>query len=144
MTNKYPICPLLFLTTLFFFNNCASTNSGNSGTEVDSNQGVITISDLRSDAGNVEQPAFFVVSPDSLFIEYPQRCWDYKIDGTVELFMDINENGESTNTKVTRGIGGGCDEAAWSTMNDSKYNPALDPENNPVSARHFVTVVFKR
>jgi len=57
--------------------------------------------------------------------------------------MDINEQGKSTNTKVSRGIGGGCDIAAWKAMKNATYHPALDAYGNPIAARHTVIVIFK-
>jgi TonB family protein len=45
-------------------------------------------------------------------LKYPQAALDNKIEGTVHLFLDINNKGEVTHVKVISGIGYGCDEEA--------------------------------
>ena len=45
-------------------------------------------------------------------ILYPQVARESNIQGTVYVSFIIEKNGEVSNTKVMRGIGGGCDEEA--------------------------------
>lgn len=45
-------------------------------------------------------------------LRYPQAALDNKIEGTVHLFLDINNKGQVTHVKVISGIGHGCDEEA--------------------------------
>lgn len=45
-------------------------------------------------------------------LKYPKSALDNKIEGTVHLFLDINNKGEVTHVKVISGIGHGCDEEA--------------------------------
>lgn len=131
----YPILVLMLILT-----NCSSSEIVLNGSKVNSNQGTITISELTTDNSDVQTVATF---KDELFIEYPDMCWDQKNEGRVQLFMDINEQGKSINTKITRGIGMGCDIAAHKAMKNALYNPALDADGNPIAAIHNVTIIFK-
>ncbi|MEI6766336.1 MAG: energy transducer TonB [Bacteroidota bacterium] len=45
-------------------------------------------------------------------IKYPQMARESGIQGTVYVTFVVNENGQVTDVKVLRGIGGGCDEEA--------------------------------
>ena len=69
-------------------------------------------------------------------------CWNSGIDGTVTLFLDIDENGEPTDVKVSRGIGGGCDEAAWRVFRNAGYQPARLSDGSATGHRHWVSVTF--
>lgn len=131
-----------FLTILWIasvgFISCSTTNE----TLVQTNQGQITIGDLT-----VEQeeliPGSFSQDKEQLFIEYPDRCHDLRIDGTVQIFIDIEESGEVSDSKVMRGIGGGCDESVLRTIRDTEFNPATDNDGNPVAAQHFLDINYR-
>ncbi len=141
MTQLNSKISLLFYFTLFLFiANCSSSEMTLEGSNVNTNQGTITISKLKTENANVETVA--AIEGD-LFIEYPDMCWNQKNGGRVQLFMDINEEGVSTNTKITRGIGMGCDIAAHTALKNAKYTPALDANGNPIAAIHNVTILFK-
>ena len=132
----------LFLSfvMVLFFTNCSSSEMALEGSKVNTNQGTITISELTTENPDVETVAAI---NGELFIEYPDMCWKPKNEGRVQLFMDINEKGVSTNTKITRGIGMGCDMAAHSALKNAIYTPALDSNGNPIAAIHNVTIIFK-
>lgn len=128
------------LVLVFILANCATSEIVLTGTKVKTNQGTITISELTTENSDVRTLATL---KEELFVEYPDLCWGQKNEGRVQLFMDINEDGKSTNTKITRGIGMGCDIAAHSAMKSVTYNPALDVSGNPIAAIHNVTIIFK-
>jgi len=130
----------LSLALLSFFTNCSSSEKALEGSKVNTNQGTITISELTTENPDVETVAAI---DEELFIEYPDMCWSQKNGGRVQLFMDINEEGVSTNTKITRGIGMGCDIAAHTALKNATYTPALDSNGNPIAAIHNVTIIFK-
>ena len=130
-----------FLILVLIFNNCSSSEIAFKGTAVNSNQGTILISEFTTEDLNVKTVASI---KDELFIEYPDLCYGLKNEGRVQLFMDINKDGKSTNTKINRGIGMGCDIAAHSAMKNAKYYPAVDADGNPISAIHNVTIIFKQ
>lgn len=85
----------------------------------------------------------FKNGPKEEFISYPEMARRAGIEGIVQLFVEISETGEVTDVKVTKGIGGGCDKAAWQTVKNSKFTPAKDANLNPVSAKHYISVAFK-
>ena len=45
-------------------------------------------------------------------IKYPQMAKEIGIQGTVYVTFVVEPDGSITNIKITRGIGGGCDEEA--------------------------------
>lgn len=117
--------------------SCATTSE----TRVDSNQGTVTVSDLMLEQEGV-LPGSFSNGKSQLFVEYPDRCYEAGIEGAVEITIDIRETGEIIDARVTRGIGGGCDEAALATIRNSEFSPAMDIEGMPVTARHIVLITF--
>jgi TonB family protein len=119
--------------------SCATTD----GTLVESNRGKITVSDLSVEESGLT-PGTFRSGVEQLFIEYPERCYDLRIDGLVRIYIDFEENGDIWESYVMRGIGGGCDEAAIRAIRNAEYTPAIDHEGNPVAARHWVTITFER
>ncbi len=137
---NFRISLVFSLPLLLFFANCSSSEMAWEGSKVKTNQGTIMISELTSEDPNVQTVATI---EGELFIEYPDMCWGQKNGGRVQLFMDINEKGVSTNTKITRGIGMGCDTAAHTALKNAKYTPALDVNGNPIAAIHNVTIIFK-
>jgi len=45
-------------------------------------------------------------------IVYPPIAWNKGIQGTIYITFSIEKNGDVTNIKILKGIGGGCDEEA--------------------------------
>jgi len=138
---------LIFSLSLFTFcmylMGCATTNIPENHTIIESNRGTISISKITVEDEEII-PGSLTGGFDSLRIEYPDMCWTARIDGTVTLFIDIDEGGEPIDVKVMRGIGGGCDEAAWRTFRNATYKPAISAEGSAVSERHWVSVTFSR
>jgi len=133
---------IFFLIVLCFcINSCATSNIPENHTIIDSNRGTISVSELTVENDNIT-PGLLAEGMDALNIEYPDMCWNARIDGTVTLFIDIDENGEPTDVKVNRGIGGGCDEAAWRVFRNVKYNPARMSDGSATSYRHWVSVTY--
>lgn len=136
--NQKRVVFLAFLVyTLLMFTSCASVD----GTVVQSDRGTITVSSLTVDQEGLF-PGTFRAGTGQLMIEYPERCYSAGIEGVVEIFVDIHDDGEVVQARVTRGIGGGCDEAALEAVRESLFNPAIDTEGTPVTARHTIQVTF--
>ena len=131
---------LLFCSiVLIGLTSCASSD----GVLVESNQGKITISNLTIEQNGLT-PGTFSNGVEQLFIEYPDMCYDLRIDGIIRIFIDIEETGEVRESLVMRGIGGDCDEAALRAIRNAEYKPAVDSDGNPVFARHWVAISFRR
>jgi TonB family protein len=45
-------------------------------------------------------------------LKYPEEALKKRIEGTVHLSADINDNGEVLDVQIVKGIGYGCDEEA--------------------------------
>ena len=75
-------------------------------------------------------------------IHYPEIARRAGIEGTVYLTVDIDENGNVTNTNVMQGIGAGCDEAAIDAIKNVKFNPAIR-DRVPVKYKITIPVKFK-
>jgi TonB family protein len=64
-------------------------------------------------------------------IKYPEVAKSLRIQGTVYLSFIVNENGDVSDIKVIRGIGGGCDEEAIRVIKlMSKWKPATQNGKN--------------
>jgi TonB family protein len=122
---------------------CTTTRTPFHHTVVDSNRGTISISSLTVENPGVT-PGELKRGAGSLRIEYPDMCWNAGIDGTVILYIDIGDDGDPVDAKITRGIGGGCDEAALRAFRNTEYEPARNPEGDAIETRHWVTVIFSR
>lgn len=55
-------------------------------------------------------------------LRYPQAAIDKKIEGTVHLFLDIDNKGNVSHVKVIAGIGHGCDEEAIRVVKLMKFH----------------------
>jgi TonB family protein len=130
---------LIIFLMQFTFSSCATTD----GTRVDTNRGTVTVYDLVVEQEGV-LPGSFRDGTRSLFIEYPESCYNEGIEGMVEISVNIRDTGEMIDANVERGIGGGCDEAALAAIRDSEYDPAMDMEGMPVTTRHIVLVTFSQ
>lgn len=75
-------------------------------------------------------------------IHYPEIARRAGIEGTVYITVDIDENGNVTNTNVLQGIGSGCDEAAIDAIKQVKFKPAIR-DNIPVKYKITIPIKFK-
>jgi len=132
------LTPLLIICFIqFTLISCATTD----GTRVETNRGTVTVSSLIVEQEGV-LPGSFRGGISSLFIEYPESCYEEGIEGMVEISVNIRDTGELIDSNVERGIGGGCDEAALETISESEFDPAMDMEGMAITARHIVLVTF--
>ncbi len=55
-------------------------------------------------------------------LKYPKEAFDKNIEGTVFISYHVNDNGNVFSTKVTKGIGYGCDAEAIRLINLLKFD----------------------
>lgn len=75
-------------------------------------------------------------------IIYPPIALRAGIEGKVYVLAFVDENGDVTKTKVVKGIGGGCDEAAEKAVQQSKFTPGKQ-RGRAVKVQVMVPVIFK-
>jgi len=73
---------------------------------------------------------------------YPEHALRYGLEGTVTLTARINIDGDVINTKILKGIGLGCDEAAQEAVKKTKFEPAQN-EGKIIEAEVTLNVEFK-
>lgn len=54
-------------------------------------------------------------------LKYPAEALENKIQGSVFVAYEVNDNGNVNNAYIVRGIGSGCDEEALRLVNLLKY-----------------------
>ncbi len=132
---------LLFFSVFILFtlmNNCAATE----GTVVESNRGEVLVGSPAVDRTDIV-PGTFAGGKSQLTFRYPEDCYNMGIEGAIEISFDLQDTGELTNARVTRGIGGGCDEAALEAIRNSEFSPAMDLNGNPIPSRHTVQIIYR-
>jgi len=73
---------------------------------------------------------------------YPELAKTKKIEGKVTVKVYVDENGNIDASKILKGLGYGCDEAAEKAIRASKFSPAKQNEKN-VKAQVILPVQFK-
>jgi TonB family protein len=74
-------------------------------------------------------------------VKYPKLARDYGISGITSLRFVVNQNGEISDVKVYRGIGGGCDEEAFYAIRSMpKWNPG---KQNGIPVRVYCNIEVK-
>jgi len=132
---------LILISSIFLLalmNNCGTTN----GTAVESDRGEVLVDSPTVDRTDIV-PGTFAGGKSQLSFRYPEDCYNSGIEGPIEISFDLQDTGELTNARVTRGIGGGCDEAALEAIRNSAFNPAMDLEGNPIPSRHTIQIIYR-
>lgn len=75
-------------------------------------------------------------------IIYPEHALRYGLEGTVTLTARISTEGDVISTKVLKGIGLGCDEAAQEAVKKTKFEPA-ENEGKIIETDVTLNVEFK-
>jgi len=75
-------------------------------------------------------------------VRYPETAKKAGIEGRVLLQFVVDENGEVVKPVVTRGIGGGCDEAALKALRTARFTPGVQG-GKPVKVRMNLPIVFR-
>ncbi|MBI9073015.1 MAG: TonB family protein [Melioribacteraceae bacterium] len=75
-------------------------------------------------------------------IVYPKEAKEKGISGRVLIRAYIDEKGNVEKTKIVRGIGFGCDEAAAIAIRKTKFNPGIN-KGKPVKVACAIPIVFR-
>jgi periplasmic protein TonB len=75
-------------------------------------------------------------------IHYTELARRAGIEGTVTIEAIIDKNGDVTEAKVIRGIGGGLDEIALHAVENTKFIPGMQ-RDKPVKVRMTIPIKFR-
>lgn len=75
-------------------------------------------------------------------LHYPEIAKRAGIEGRVLISLKINEKGDVVETKVVKGIGSGCDEAAADAIKKLKFTPAMN-NGVPVKIMIAIPIMFR-
>ncbi|HMN25589.1 MAG TPA: energy transducer TonB [Ignavibacteriaceae bacterium] len=73
---------------------------------------------------------------------YPKEAKEQGVQGKVYILAFINEKGIVDSTKIIKGIGGGCDEAAMNAIKQIKFKPGRQ-KGIPMKAQVAIPIIFK-
>jgi|APIni6443716594_1056825.scaffolds.fasta_scaffold07464_2 protein TonB len=101
-----------------------------------------------------EQPDFFVAVEEMPApigglksiqekIVYPEIAKRVGIEGKVFIRAYVDESGSVIKAELTKGIGGGCDEAALDAVLNTKFSPGKQ-RGKPVKVQVTIPIVFRR
>jgi len=76
-------------------------------------------------------------------IKYPQMARESGIQGRVFVTFVVEKNGEVTDVRVLRGIGGGCDEEAVRVIKNMPNWNAGKQRGKPVRVQFNMPILFK-
>ncbi len=76
-------------------------------------------------------------------VKYPASCRNANIQGRVTVQFVVNKQGVPTNVHVTRGIGGGCDEAAVNAVKKYARFTVGRQRGKAVKVRMSLPIVFR-
>lgn len=75
-------------------------------------------------------------------IEYPEEALKKGIEGRVFVQFIVNKNGNVSDAKVIRGIGGGADEEALRVVREAKFEPGYQ-NGVPARVQYALPISFK-
>jgi periplasmic protein TonB len=75
-------------------------------------------------------------------IRYPEIARKAGIEGSVFIQFVVDEKGNVIDPVVTRGIGGGCNEAALEAVRKAKFKPGMQ-RGKPVKVQYNLPVRFR-
>lgn len=74
-------------------------------------------------------------------LKYPADAVAYGLEGEVRLLASINKDGNVLETKIIRGIGLGCDEAAIDAVKKTRFLPGQN-DSGPTTSNLTLSVKF--
>jgi TonB family protein len=109
--------------------------------------------DTKSESASIIESSFYVAveeMPEPIGgiksiqekIVYPEIAKRAGIEGKVYMLAFIDENGDVVSTKILKGIGAGCDEAALYAVKQTKFKPGRQ-KGTPVKTQVSIPIVFK-
>ncbi len=119
--------------------------------EINMNQ-KLDVPDPPKDEGEEEEEVFVVVEQQPELkgglkslqqkINYPDMARKAGIEGRVYLQFIVNKDGKVEDPKVTRGIGGGCDQEALRVIKEAEFVPGRQ-RGKPVRVRYSLPILFR-
>ncbi len=138
-----------------------STEDADGMTSTNSNQSTSNSDGTATGTSNIVEPAtnepliFVDQMPDfpggmgawqkflAKNLNYPVMAKESEISGRVTVSFVVEKNGEITNLKVIRGVGGGCDEEAIRVIKKSpNWKPGMQ-NGKPVRVSYVMPIVFR-
>lgn len=125
-------------------------------TEMDEDE-VVEIVEVEEEEEVAEEEIFTIVETNPSFpggeakmykylgqnMKYPPIARDNNIQGRVYVSFVVEKNGNITDVRVLRGIGGGCDEEAIRVVKAMPKWSAGKQRGKPVRVRFNLPIVFK-
>ena len=74
-------------------------------------------------------------------LKYPRRAQNMDVQGRVTVEFIVNRDGQPSDMKIIKGIGGGCDEEAMRVIGLTKWNPGKQ-RGKPVRVRMVMPIQF--
>ncbi|MCU0439057.1 MAG: energy transducer TonB [Raineya sp.] len=103
-------------------------------------QGVLTSAEQPPEPVGGLKPFYDYISAN---LKYPEEAKAKKIEGRVHVTFIVETDGSITNVKVSKGLGGGCDEEAIRLIkNAPKWNPGKQG-GSPVRVEVTRPITFK-
>jgi protein TonB len=75
--------------------------------------------------------------------EYTRTAYLYSVEGTVDLEVDVDDNGKIVHIDVVRWLGFGLDEAAVKAVTDMNWRPA-ESKGKRLAMRVLLRYNFKK
>jgi protein TonB len=107
--------------------------------EEDTEEIFVIVEDVPTPRGGMA--AFYQHVNDN--IKYPRQAQAMNIEGKVFVQFVVGKNGELTDIRVIRGIGGGCDEEAIRVVKISPTWNAGKQRGRPVRVKMVLPITFK-
>ena len=101
---------------------------------------IVVISDVMPEFPGGDEALFAYLSQN---INYPTEAKDAKLEGRVYVTFVIEKDGQVSNAKILRDIGGGCGEEAIRVVNNMpKWKPGSQ-DGKPVRTQFNLPVSFQ-
>ena len=105
------------------------------------------------DLGDDEEASYFVaveelpepmggIAAIQRAVVYPEIAKRAGVEGTVYVEAFVNEEGKVTRTRIAKGIGAGCDEAAQDAVMKTTFKPGKQ-RGKPVRVRMSIPIRFR-
>lgn len=75
-------------------------------------------------------------------VEYPQIAQRAGVEGTVMVEFTVNEQGQTSDLRVVRGVGSGLDEEAMRVIQEAEFTPGMQ-RGEPVPVRMTLPIRFQ-
>ena len=117
-----------------------TTDAETDQTMPENDTAIVVISDVMPEFPGGDEALFAYLSQN---INYPTEAKDAKLEGRVYVTFVIEKDGQVSNAKILRDIGGGCGEEAIRVVNNMpKWKPGIQ-DGKPVRTQFNLPVSFQ-